>query len=191
MGEYQESRVSEGRAYHVPTLPASAPSPAGGSRCLQGGPIQGLAEERERGRRWEASWGAERGPDGPPDFCSNRWRFATRLGGRRSPPRFRASWTPKFLGRKGDGRGSSEACVQRRSGAGRGNRRLAPREVRNWDHPPPLPATDTRIWTRPVASAGAWGWGGLGTRRGYEGRCKPLPLGSEEILISRCSRKVK
>ena len=164
-GEYQESRVSEGRAYHIPTLPASAPSPAVGSRCLQVGAIRGLVEERKSGKRGEASGGAERGPDGPPDFCSNRWRLATLLGGRPFPPRVRASWTPKFLGRKGDEKLSSEVCVQRPSDAGSGNRRLAPREVRNWDHPPPLPATDTRIWTRPVASAGAWGRGGAAWAR--------------------------
>ena len=125
------------------------------------GPSEAWLRREKGGRRWEASWGAERGPDGPPDFCSNCWRFATRLGGRRSPPRFRASWTPKFLGRKGDGRGSSEACVHRRSGAGRGNRRLAPKEVGNRDHPhlyPPLTRASgqDRSLLRALGGGAAW-----------------------------------
>ena len=188
-GEYQESRVSEG-----PTLPASAPSPAGGSRCLQVGPIRGLVEDRESGKRGEASGGAERGPDGPPDFCSNRWRFATLLGGRPFPPRVRASWTAKVLGRKGDEKLSSEVCVQRRSDAGSGNRRLAPREARNWDHPPPLPATDTRHLDKTGRFCGRLGGVGGGAAwardEGMKAGANHLPLGSEEILISHCSRKV-
>lgn len=49
-GEYQEStseRVSEGRAYNIPTPLTSAPSPTGGSLCDQGGPNQDLAGERK------------------------------------------------------------------------------------------------------------------------------------------------
>lgn len=116
---------------------------------------------REKGGGDGRRAGEQRGPDGPPDFCSNCWRFATRLGGRRSSPRFRASWTPKFLGRKGDGRGSSEACVHRRSGAGRGNRRLAPKEVGNRDHPhlyPPLTRASgqDRSLLRALGGGAAW-----------------------------------
>ena len=56
------------------------------------------------------------------------------------------------------------------------------------------PPLTRAIWTRPVASAGAWGGVGGGAAwardEGMKAGGNHLPLGSEEILISHCSRKV-
>lgn len=98
---------------------------------------------------------------------------------------------PQFLERKGDGRGSSEVCVQRRRGGNPGNGSRTPGEGPGLPHPA-LPVTDARVWLRPKSGRlcerlGVGVTGSLGARREDEMRGS---VGATVALTFHCSRKV-